>query len=102
MVAEDDRLRACLERFVPKSRWGTAAQHAAFYVDGTPTAHGLDWVGSKSLEVLGMEADLGIAQVPREGVQPLVDAVAASLDHLNEIRREIWSDLRAAGEQSLQ
>jgi hypothetical protein len=30
-----------------------------------------------------------------EGVRPLVDAVLAGLDRLNEIRREIWCGLRA-------
>jgi hypothetical protein len=100
LVAQDGRLRACLERFVPKSRWVSAAQHAAFYVDGAPIARRIEWAHSKSLEVLGMEADVGSAAVPREGVQPLVDAVAASLDHLNEIRREIWRSLRATGQST--
>jgi hypothetical protein len=54
---------------------------------------GLDWENSGA----GIEADLGSAQVPPEGVQPLLDAVRAGLDRLNAIRREIWTGLRAAG-----
>jgi hypothetical protein len=95
LVAEDADLRACLHRFVRKARWTTAAQHAAFYVDGAPVAPRLDWPQSQSLEVLGMEADLASAEVPREGVQPLLDAMQASLGLLNDIRREIWCNLRA-------
>jgi hypothetical protein len=95
LVAEDAGLRACLHRFVRKSRWTTAAQLAAFYVDGAPVTPRLDWPQSHSLEVLGMEADLANAEVPCEGAQPLVDAVRASLDWLNDIRREIWRGLRA-------
>ena len=30
LMAEDIRLRACLQQFVPKPRWSKAAQHAAF------------------------------------------------------------------------
>jgi len=95
LVTEDAALRACLQRFVRKPRWTAAAQHAVFYVDGTPVAHHLDWPQSLSIETLGMEGDLASAEVPREGVRPLVDAVYAGLDRLNEIRHEIWCGLRA-------
>jgi hypothetical protein len=95
LVTEHAGLRACLQRFVRKPRWTAAAQHAAFYVDGTPIAHRLDWSQSLSIETLGMEGDLASAEVPHEGVRPLVDSVQASLGRLNEIRREIWCRLRA-------
>jgi hypothetical protein len=95
LVVEDAGLRACLQRFVRKSRWTTAAQHAAFYVDGTPVTPRLDWQQSVSLETLGTQADLASAEVPCEGVQPLVDAVQVSLGRLNEIRRELWCGLRS-------
>jgi hypothetical protein len=55
LVSEDGRLRACFERFVPKPRWTTAAQHAAFYVDGASVAQRLDWEGSGAIEALGIE-----------------------------------------------
>jgi hypothetical protein len=48
-----------------------------------------------SLETLGVEADLASAEVVREGVQSLIDAVRATLNRLNEIRGEIWCRLRA-------
>jgi hypothetical protein len=95
LVAEDTGLQACLQCFVRKSRWTTAAQHATFYVDGAPVALRLDWPQSQSLEALGMEGDLANAEVPCDGAQTLVDAVNARLDRLNDIRREIWCNLRA-------
>jgi hypothetical protein len=95
LVAEDAGLRACLHRFVRKSRWTTAAQHAAFYVDGAFVSPRLDWPLSIPLEALGVEADLASAEVPCEGVRPLLDTMQARLGRLNEIRREIWCNLRA-------
>jgi hypothetical protein len=96
LVAEDAGLRACLQKFVRKPRWSTAAQHAAFYADGAAVTPRLDWPHSVPLETLGTQADLASAGVPCDGVRPLVDAVQARLDRLNEIRREIWCSLRAA------
>jgi hypothetical protein len=90
LVSEDSHLRACLQQFVPKSRWSSAAQHAAFYVDGAPILRRLDWPQSRWLEALGIEADIGSAQVPLEGVQHLLDVMRESLPHLNSIRQELW------------
>jgi hypothetical protein len=100
LVAENMHLRACLERFVPKSRWTTAAQHAAFYADGSLVAPRLDWSQSQAIEMLGIEADLASAQVPIEGVRPLREVMHACLPQLNEIRREIWDGLRQRSELS--
>jgi hypothetical protein len=94
LVAEDARLQACLERFVPKPRWSRATQLAAFYVDGAPVSRKLDWAQSRFLEILGIEADLGRAQVPPDGAQQLIAAVHASLGRLNAIRQQIWAGLR--------
>jgi hypothetical protein len=96
LVAEHAGLRVCLQRFVRKPRWNSAAQHAAFYVDGSPVTPRLDWAQSVPLEALGTQADLASAEVPCEGVQPLVDAVQARLGRLNEIRRVIWCSVRTA------
>jgi hypothetical protein len=90
LVNEDGQLRTCLRRFVPKSRWYSAAQHAAFYVDGAPAVRRLDWAQSRSLEAVGIEADVGSAQVPSEGVQPLQDVLRECLPRLNSIRQELW------------
>jgi len=96
LVNEDGQLRACLQRFVPKTRWYSAAQHAAFYVDGAPVIRRLDWAQSRSLEAVGIEADVGCAQVPPEGVQPLQEAMRRCLPRLNSIRQELW--LNRSGE----
>jgi hypothetical protein len=98
LVAEHAGLRACLQRFVRKPRWNSAAQHAAFYVDGSPVTPRLDWAQSVPLETLGTQADLASAEVPCEGVQPLLDAIRARLGRLNEIRRELWCSLRTASQ----
>ena len=90
LVGEDVRLRACLERFAPKARWISAAQHAAFYADGTLIARRLQWPQSRPLEVLGIEGDLASAHVPREGVQPLLNVMHDCIPRLNDIRRELW------------
>jgi hypothetical protein len=100
LIAQDPRLRVCLQRFVPKSRWSTAAQHAAFYEDGSPIAPRLGWSQSRSVEIFGIGADLASAAVPREGVQPLREVMHECLPRLNEIRREIWDGLRQCSELS--
>jgi hypothetical protein len=100
LVGESSTLRLCLQRFVPRQRWTSAAQIAAFYVDGTPIARRLDWPLARPLEVLGAEGDLASALVPRAGAQPLIEAMQANLDRLNEIRAEIWNTLRSAPQLS--
>lgn len=100
LVAEEPDLRNCLSRYVPKSRWTTAAQHAAFYVDGASVARRLDWSQSHSLEKLGIEADLGSAKVPPEGVRPLLDSMRSCLPRLNELRCETLRGLPATKLQS--
>ncbi|MGC2462911.1 MAG: hypothetical protein WA446_18370 [Steroidobacteraceae bacterium] len=89
LVAEDVRLRRCLGRYVPKPRWTKAAQHAAFYADGAPITPRLEWAQSQSLETLGIEADLGSAQVPREGVRPLLEGMRPCLDRLAAGLRQV-------------
>ena len=98
LVQENSSIRACLARFVPKRRWTAAAQHAAFYAEGSAVSRRLDWAQSRSLEALGIESELSTAEVPPEGVEPLVAAMREALDQLNEIRREIWLAARASGE----
>jgi hypothetical protein len=97
LVQENARLRACLEQFVPKRRWTSAAQDAAFYADGASVSRRLDWSQSRSLEVLGIEADLSTTEVPKDGVEPLLRVVRENLDHLNKIRSEVWLAARNEG-----
>jgi len=93
LIAEDAGLRRRLSQFVPKSRWSTAAQHAAFYVDGAAVTPRFEWMQSSYLEQLGIESDLGSAKVPREGVRPLLETMQQCLGRLNEIRRDVWLGL---------
>jgi hypothetical protein len=89
LAQENVSIRACLEQFVPKRRWIAAAQHAAFYAEGSAVSRRLDWAQSWSLERLGIEAELSTAEVPPEGVLPLIQAIQGALDQLNEIRTRL-------------
>jgi hypothetical protein len=95
LVADDARLRICLEEFVPRSRWLAAAEMAAFYADAAPISRRLEWPLSRSLEALGTQADFAKVGVPLAGIEPLLSVMAASLGHLNEIRKALW--LKARG-----
>jgi hypothetical protein len=97
LVQENAALRACLGQFVPKRRWTSAAQDAAFYADGASVSRRFDWSQSRSLEALGIEADLSTAEVPKAGVEPLLGIMRASLGHLNRIRTEVWLAARNEG-----
>ena len=82
-------IQASLRQYVPRRRWISAAQHAAFYAEGSAVAHRLDWGRSRELERLGIEAELSTAEVRPHGVEPLVNAIRGSLDQLNAIRTEL-------------
>jgi hypothetical protein len=88
--------RACLQALVPQQSWQAAAEMAAFYADAAPLARRLDWPLSQSLEALGTEADFAKVGVPLTAIRPLRAAMAASLGHLNDIRRAFWLKTRAA------
>jgi hypothetical protein len=92
---ENDTVRACLARFVPKSRTRSAAYVAAFYVDAAPVARRLMWDQSEALETFGIERDLLHAGMPTEGIEPLLGVMRANLHHLNELRREVLSRSQA-------
>ncbi|WP_163311767.1 hypothetical protein, partial [Enterobacter cloacae] len=64
----------------------------------TPITRRLTWDQSEALEALGMENDLMREGVPQAGVVPLVDAIRANLDHLNEIRGRLYAASMAGGE----
>jgi hypothetical protein len=59
---------------------------AAFYADAAPLARKLAWPGCDDLEVLGVEADLFKVGVVPEGIEPVLSAFRANIQHLNEIR----------------
>jgi MgsA AAA+ ATPase C terminal len=89
-LAQDNlSIRARLEQFVPKRRWIAAAQHAAFYAEGSAVSRRMDWAQSRSLEMLGIEAELSTAEVRPEGVLPLIQTIRAALDQLNAIRTRL-------------
>jgi hypothetical protein len=95
LACENDVVRACLECFVPASRRRRAVNVAAFYADAAPVARRLMWDQSRSLETFGTERDLLLAGLPAEGIGPLLEAVRANLDHLNELRTQILGRTRA-------
>ncbi|PIU06546.1 MAG: hypothetical protein COT28_21775 [Methylobacterium sp. CG08_land_8_20_14_0_20_71_15] len=95
---ENEAVRTCLEHHVPEFRHRQTAWVAAFYADATPITRRLTWDQSEALEALGMENDLMREGVPQAGVVPLVDAIRANLDHLNEIRGRLYAASMAGGE----
>jgi len=82
-------IRACLEQYVPRRRWIAAAQHAVFYAEGSAVSRRLHWAQSRSLEQLGIEAELSTAEVKPDGVTPLIETIRRSLDQLNAIRTQL-------------
>jgi hypothetical protein len=90
LILESHALRACLEDFVPKQSWRRATQMAAFYTDAYLISRRLDWLLSRSLEVVGIESDFCRVGVPTVGIKPLRGVLRDALPQLNEIRRELW------------
>jgi hypothetical protein len=95
-ACENDSVRACLARFVPARQRRSAAYVAAFYVDAAPVAKRLIWDQSEALEAFGIERDLIHAGVPAEGIQPLLEAMRANLEHFNELRAQILTRAQKA------
>ena len=58
LAQQSASIRACLQRYVPRRRWIAAAQHAAFYAEGSAVSRRLRWAQSRSLQALGIEAAL--------------------------------------------
>jgi hypothetical protein len=79
----------CLSAYA-RSRTSDAAYMAAFYTDAMPTARRLHWQGSHELEAFGTEADMLSVGVAKEGVGPLLQVFRENLDHLNELRGEVY------------
>jgi hypothetical protein len=89
LAKQSPPIRACLQQYVPRRRWIAAVQHAAFYAEGSAISRRLHWAQSRSLEVLGIEAELSTAEVRPDGIEPLIDAIRGSLDQLNAIRTHL-------------
>jgi hypothetical protein len=89
LAQQSPSIRTCLHRHVPRRRWIAAAQHAAFYAEGSAVSRRLDWAQSRSLEALGIEAELSTAEVKPDGIEPLIVAIRDSLDDLNAIRTQL-------------
>jgi hypothetical protein len=85
LACENDCVRACLARFVPARQTRAA-----------PVARRLMWEQSKALEAFGIERDLLHAGVAAEGIQPLLEAMRANLEHLNELRAQILTRAQKA------
>jgi MgsA AAA+ ATPase C terminal len=89
LAQQTPSIRACLQRYVPRRRWIAAAQHAAFYAEGSAVSRRLHWAQSRSLERLGIEAELSTAEVRPDGVEPLIGAIRESRDQLNALRTQL-------------
>jgi hypothetical protein len=89
LAQQSPLIRACLQQYVPRRRWIAAGQHAAFYAEGSAVSRRLHWVQSRSLEVLGIEAELSTAEVRPDGIEPFIDAIRGSLDQLDAIRTHL-------------
>ena len=89
LAQQSPSIRACLQQYVPRRRWIAAGQHAAFYAEGSAVARRLHWAQARSLEALGIEAELSTAKVRPDGVEPLIGAIRDSLDQLNAIRTHL-------------
>lgn len=87
---ENDEVRTCLEKHLPEFRHRGAAAVAAFYADASPVLRRLDWDHSDSLERMGMEGDMVREGAPLSGVSPIVEAVSANLEYLDEIRARLF------------
>jgi hypothetical protein len=89
LAQQSPSIRACLQQYAPQGRWIAAAQHAAFYAEGSAVSRRLRWSQAQSLEALGIEAELLTAEVRSDGVEPLISAIRGSLDELNAIRTQL-------------
>ena len=90
-IRECGDLRRRLGEFVAEFRHRDVAAMAAFYTDAAPLARRLAWARSEELEALGLEADMRKVGCPREGVEPILDAVRNNLDQLHAIRQRLLS-----------
>jgi MgsA AAA+ ATPase C terminal len=90
LIQESDRLRYCLEQYVPKEAWRRAAQMAAFYTDAYLVSHRLEWSLSRPLEELGIESDFCSVRVSHKALIPLRQALRHEVGKLNQIRQELW------------
>jgi hypothetical protein len=89
LTQQSPSIRACLQQHVPRRRWIAAAQHAAFYAEGSAVSRRMHWAQSRSLEQLGIEAELSTAEVRLDGVEPLIGAIRESLHQLNALRTQL-------------
>jgi hypothetical protein len=90
LVKYNHKIRACLERYVDRSRLNDAAYMAAFYADAAPLARKLTWEGADELERLVIEADLMGAGVAIEGVGAVLQVFREQLPHLNKLRAHVF------------
>jgi hypothetical protein len=92
LFAQENREVAdILAEYVPSSQARDVALIAAFYADAMPVARRLMWSASRSLEALGLEADMVGAGCSKQGILPIAECVKRNLDHLNDVRRRVVS-----------
>ncbi len=89
LANENREVRDLLAEHVPDFVARDVALMAAFYADAMPVSRRHEWGQSRSLEALGLEADMTFAGCPKAGITPIVECIRRNLDHLNDLRRSI-------------
>lgn len=89
-IRENPAIDSVLSEYVADFRAREVLAMASFYADGIPVARRLMWSRSHELESLGLETDMLKTGCPRQGIEPILDAVRANLDHLNAIRCRLF------------
>jgi hypothetical protein len=91
-VRESPEIRKALAATVPKPKWRAAVGMGLYYADSALLARRVRWLTGDEIEKLGIEADFYKVGVPLETVAPLCAAVAAHLDHFDDIRERLLVD----------
>lgn len=80
----------------PPSAYVDVALLASFYTDGSLVNKKLDWHRSRTLEILGLESDFFPKGINSATLQDILNCFLDNLDHLNEIRCEVYKSLAAS------
>lgn len=97
LIRENPAIDAVLSEHVADFRALDVLAMACFYVDAIPVARRLMWTRSHELESLGLETDMAKVGCPRQGIEPILEAVVANLNHLNAIRCRLFGAELAGG-----
>lgn len=77
--------------FIPDFKARDAVAMAAYYVDAAPISRQFMWDGCEELERIGTESDFWPVGAPPHAVNTLIAVVGKNLNHLNDLRRELFT-----------